>query len=109
MFCSIPDGKSFKVQVKGISNEAGFYIEKAFFEGPSQSDLFLTVVLVPPLGDDSPLRFFVLSHADAKKEFSKMPKCKRDGRPYLNGPGLRWSSVKPYENAWGTFPVVQPQ
>jgi hypothetical protein len=104
MLCTVPDGKPFKVQVKGISNANGFYIDKSFFEGNVQTDLYLVVVLVPPLGADLPLRFFVLSHEDAKREFSKMPTKKRDGRPYPHGAGLNWGSVKPYENAWRKFP-----
>jgi hypothetical protein len=107
MLCAIPDGKSFKVQVKGISNAKGFYIDKSFFEGDIQRDLFLVVVLVPPFGDSSQLRFFILSHSDAKSEFSKMPKFKRDGKPYLHGAGLNWGSVKSYEGRWDRFPVIQ--
>ena len=106
MLCSVPDGQSFKIQVKGISTANAFYIDKSFFEGGAQPDLFLVVVLVPPLGDVSPFRFFVLSHADAKNEFSKMPTRKRDGRPYESGSGLNWGSLKPYENAWDKFPVI---
>jgi hypothetical protein len=48
MLCAVPDGKPFKVQVKGISNANGFYIDKSFFEGNVQTDLYLVVVLVPP-------------------------------------------------------------
>lgn len=106
MLCSVPDGQSFKIQVKGISTANAFYIDESFFEGSAQPDLFLVVVLVPRLGDDSPFRFFMLSHADAKNEFSKMPTHKRDGRPYESGSGLNWGSIKPYENAWGKFPVI---
>src|SRR5437867_10394930 len=65
MMCSVPDGESFKIQVKGISNSYAFYIDKAFFEGDVQPDLFLVVVLVPRQ-DEPPFLFFVLSHADAK-------------------------------------------
>src|ERR1700677_3195484 len=65
MLCSIPDGKSFKIQVKGISNEAGFYIKDTFFKGPPQIDLFLIVVLVPKVNAD-PFRFFILSHVEAQ-------------------------------------------
>ena len=107
MLCSVPDGQLFKIQVKGISNENGFYIDKSFFDGEIQPNLFLVAVLVPPLGkEDLPLRFFVLSHADAKKEFSMMPEIKRDGTPYKNGSGLYWGSVKSYENEWSTFPQL---
>jgi len=85
LLCAVPDGKPFKIQVKGISNPNGFWVQKAFFDAHLQPDLFLIIVLVPPLGDAFPLRFFVLSHSDAKDEASKMPKYKRNGRPYENG------------------------
>jgi len=107
MLCSVPDGPSFKIQVKGISTANALFIDKSFFTGDAQSDLFLVVVLVPPLGNASQLRFFVLSHADAKNEFSKMPTHKRDGRPYVTGFGLNWGSIKHYENAWHKFPGIQ--
>ena len=89
MLCSVPNGLPFKIQVKGISNENGFYIDKSFFDEPEQKYLFLVVVLVPR-EDASPFRFFVLSHRDAMNEFAKMPTHKRDGRKYENGAGLNW-------------------
>ena len=49
MMGAVPDGKTFKIQVKGISNEAGFFVGEKFFEGDSQSDLFLVVVYVPKI------------------------------------------------------------
>ncbi|MGO8736963.1 MAG: hypothetical protein ACLQVM_29705 [Terriglobia bacterium] len=113
MLCSVPDGQPFKIQVKGISNATGLWIDNKFFEGGIQADLFLVVVLVPPLSKDAPFRFFILKHADAKDEFSKMPQKKRDGTPFgplrLKGPGLNWGLVKPYENAWGMFPLIPRQ
>jgi hypothetical protein len=106
LLCSVPDGSPFKTQVKGISNPNGFYIDKSFFKGVVQEDLFLVVVLVPKT-DSSPFRFFVLSHAEAKKEFERRPTHKQDGRPYEKGSGLKWGSVKPYENSWGKFPALK--
>jgi len=95
MLCCAPNGKAFKVQVKGISGNYGFYIDKSFFDGEDE-DLFLVVVLVPCV-EDEPFRFFVLSHAEAKKEFSKMPSIHRDGTSLKeSGPGLNWGSVKGY-------------
>jgi hypothetical protein len=107
MLCSVPDGQSFKVQVKGISTANAIYIDKSFFDGSIQPDLFLVVVLVPPLGNDSLLRFFVLSHSDAKNQFSKQRTFKGDGGPYKIDGGLNFGSIKPYENAWNKFPLVQ--
>jgi hypothetical protein len=70
--------------------------------------LYLVVVYVPPLGVDEPLEFYVLSHAEAQHEFSKMPTHKKDGRPYPDGSGLNWGSVSPYKGAWTAFPALQP-
>jgi hypothetical protein len=105
MLCSVPDGTAFKIQVKSISNASAFYIDKTFFEGTSQADLFLAVVLVP-YDVAAPMRFFVLSHSDAQREFRKMPTHKKDGRPYTDGAGLNWGSITKYENAWGVFPQI---
>jgi hypothetical protein len=103
MLCAVPDGEAFKVQVKGISTPNAFYIDKAFFEG-EQPDLFLVIVLVP-YSHDEPPHFFVLSHAQAKEEFAKMPPRKRDGSPIkASGPGLNWGSIKEYKGKWTTFP-----
>ena len=104
MLCAVPDGVTFKVQVKGLSNRNGFYIDKSFFEGPPQEDLYLVVVHVPPLGKDGPMEFYVMTHAQAQAEFSKMPTHKRDGRPYERGSGLNWGRVKNYKDAWKSFP-----
>jgi hypothetical protein len=99
MMCSVPDGKAFKIQVKGISDRYSFFIDKSFFETHPDEDLFLVVVLVP-INNDSPLRFFLLPHVDAICEFKKMPTRKRDGRLYENGSGLNWGSVKSYESVF---------
>jgi hypothetical protein len=109
MLCSVPDGRPFKIQVKGISTANAFYIDKSFFEGDTQQDLFLVVVLVPPLDKDPPFRFFILNHADAKNEFSKMPQKKRDGTPIVKDWGLNWGPVARYEDAWDKFPPIPRQ
>lgn len=106
MICAVPDGRTLKVQVKGLSHRNGFYIKKKFFEG-THGDLYLVVVYVPPLGVEEPLEFFVLSHKQAKNEFSKMPTHKKDGRPYTDGSGLNWGRVLPYKGAWATLPRLQ--
>lgn len=108
MLCAVPDGRTFKVQVKGLSNRNGFYIDKSFFDGTTQRDLYLAVVYVPPVGADGPMEFHILSHAQAQREFAKMPTHKKDGRPYPNGSGLNWGSVLPYKDAWGAFPSLEP-
>jgi hypothetical protein len=107
LLCAVPDGEPFKVQVKGISNRNGFYVQQSFFDAAVQKDLFLVIVLVPPIGDLSPFEFFVLSHDDAIAESGKMPKFKRDGRPYENGSGLNWGSIKPHKDKWDRFPKIR--
>ena len=107
MFCAVPDGPTFKVQVKGLSNRNGFYIDKEFFDA-THGELYLVVVYVPPLGAPGPMEFHVLNHAQAQHEFSKMPTHKKDGRPYPNGSGLNWGRVAPYKDAWVAFPPLEP-
>jgi len=107
MLCAVPGGEAFAVQVKGMSYASAFYIDKPFFEGNIQPSLFLVVVFVPPPADNSPMRFFVLSHQDAVNEFAKMRKEHKDGTPYVEGWGLNWGSIKGYENAWDKFPSIQ--
>jgi hypothetical protein len=97
LLCTVPDGKTFKVQVKGIANKAGFYVQEKFFTAKSQADLYLVIVYIPKIGDDSHCEFFVLSHKDAIEENRKMP-----GLDY----GLNWGSITPYRNDWGKFPSI---
>ncbi len=97
LLCTAPDGRTFKVQVKGISNKAGFYVQESFFTAKPQSDLFLVVVYVPKKDDESPCQFFILSHEDAIRENKKMK-----GPDY----GLNWGSVTSYENKWGILPAI---
>ena len=107
LLCSVPDGKPFKVQVKGISNRAGFYIQQSFFTASLQNDLFLIVVWVPKPEDNSVSRFFVLSHKDAIKESSKMPRSRRDGRRIeKHDAGLNWGSITPYQDKWERLPSL---
>ena len=105
MLCAVPNGKPFKVQVKGVSNRAAFYVREEFFAGDAQSDLYLVVVYVPKLETHDSFEFHILSHYQAKLEFEKMPKFKRDGRPYVGGAGLNWSSVSTY-NSWDVLSSV---
>lgn len=107
MLCAVPNGNQFMLQVKGISSANAFYVQKSFFEGEIQSNLFLVVVLVPRIGEEKPFRFFILTHGDAVNEFSKMPKTKRSGEPYETGFGLTWGAIKNYENAWNKFPNLR--
>src|SRR5438552_5435665 len=65
MMGAVPDGKTFKIQVKGISNRAGFFVGEKFFEGKSQADLLLVVVYVPKINmqePQEPMEFYILKH-----------------------------------------------
>jgi hypothetical protein len=101
ILCSLPNASALKIEIKGISTANGFYIKKDFFELPEDSRRFLIVVLVPK--EDDEFRYFILSHREAKHEFDKMPKTRKDGRPYEEGNGLNWGSITNYENLWGTL------
>jgi hypothetical protein len=104
LLCPVPDGREFKVQVKGISTENASYVQKRFFEDPTQQYLYLVVVLVPH-NDKQPLMFFILTHKEAQEEFKKMPKKKKGGRIYPDAEaGLNWGSVAGYEHKWASFP-----
>ncbi|HPQ44219.1 MAG TPA: hypothetical protein PKZ42_08315 [Syntrophales bacterium] len=107
LLCSIPGGKSFKVQVKGISGSYGFYVQKEFFERYSEEELFLVVVLVPK-DEQTSWRYFILTHEDSRNEFAKTRKTKKDGTSYTSGFGLNWGSITPYENKWDKFPIKKP-
>jgi hypothetical protein len=108
LLCTAPDGTPFKVQVKGISNQAGFWVQQTFFTAPRQDDFFLIVVWVPKPADDSASSFFVLSHEDAIKQSSEMPRSRRDGRPIeKHDNGLNFGSITPYENERGKLPRLR--
>lgn len=101
LLATVPDGQSFKVQVKGISSKWGFFVQPSFFRARLQPDLFLIVVVVArdPVADGVMcFRFFIMSHADAKKEGKKM------AIPYERG--LNWGSITRYENAWEKLPQI---
>src|ERR1017187_2152997 len=80
LFCGVPDGESFKIQVKGISNANGLYVQESFFTARPQDNLFIIIVLVPKPEEpeDCPFRFFILSHEDARREAENMPHFARD-------------------------------
>jgi len=118
LLCDVPDGESFKVQVKGISNPAGFWVQRTFFKADPQENLFLVVVLVPKSEGHSKsegncgFRFFVLSHKEAISESLKvtealnsLPGTDGQGRHIEeHSRGLNWGSITPYEGHWETLP-----
>lgn len=102
LLCDVPDGRPFKVQVKGISWQNGFWVQKEFFNQAVQDDLFLIVVYVPKPGEeDHPFDFHILSHDDAKKANSQI--SQRLKKQAGEG-GLGWGELKPFKNAWHKLP-----
>jgi len=70
----------FEVQVKGISKkENGVWIQKSFFDGQPQRDLFLFIVEVPGQDKKEPFQFFIMTHKESKEAFDSTRKVKRDG------------------------------
>jgi hypothetical protein len=105
LICSVPEGKAFKVQVKGLSGKTSVWIQRRFLTAPKQKNLFLIVVLVPPPPEPyvGP-RFFILTHAQAIQRWSAY--TKKDGTPYssTSGDGLYWKDIEPYEGKWEVLP-----
>ena len=106
LLCAVPDGPDFKIQVKGISSANAFWVQKKFFDAPTQNNLFLVVVLVPLNQPEKPFRFFILTHGEAKFAYSHMRKLKRSGEPYKDSEtGLNWGEIKNHEGRWDKFPI----
>ena len=106
-------GKPFRIQVNGYTaKEKGFppYIPvgKDFLEASLQQDLFLVVVGVPAPAAPAGMRFFVLSHGDALREWNSLSDETKDGAPYDQGP-FYWGlylkkNIEPYEGQWDKLP-----
>jgi hypothetical protein len=113
LLCSVPDGKQFKVQVKGISSRNALFIQKDFLEGTLEPNLFLVIVL---LEDNKPFQFFIMTHAEAQDAWRAtaydstgspvlVKRGQRKGLPTKEGcEGLLWGSFKNHENRWDKFP-----
>jgi hypothetical protein len=110
LICSVPDGKAFKIQVKGLSSENDVYIQWKFFSEPAQEDLFLIVVVVPPVSE--PYKFFVLTHAQAIEEWKEgytegtIEQWKRYQIKNNSPDGLRWKNIKRYPDKWEVLPKL---
>ena len=113
LICSCSDGQPFKIQVNGYTvKEGGFppYIPvgEDFLAAPLQQNLFLVVVGVPAPSASSGMRFFVLSHADALREWNGLSEETKDGVPYDQG-SFYWGlylkkNIEPYKEQWGKLP-----
>jgi hypothetical protein len=86
-------------------SKTAIWIQTAFFREPVQENLFLIVVLVPPLPQPFGPKFFILKHADAIEQWKKYT-TKRDGTPYSasSADGLYWKDIEPYEGKWDALP-----
>jgi hypothetical protein len=100
LIASVPDGQPFKIQVKGIRNQNGLWVQSTFFKAKPQDDLFLIIVLMakPNIENSALFRFFILSHRQAIAEGKAMPV------PFEQG--LNWGPLKKYENRWDTLPPL---
>lgn len=102
--CSVPDGPTFKVQVKGISDVGPVRMQEHVFTKPMQKDLYFAIVIVP-LREEERVRFFIMTHAQVQEENKRLPTVRRDGKPYQRGSdGLPFRSFKDYEGKWDKFP-----
>ncbi len=100
MMCAVPNRPAFRIQVKGISNRAGFFVGEKFFDGKPQPDLFLVVVYVPKIETDSdgvpkmemePMEFYILKHKEAQGEFQRLPQKRKDEQDFkIGNSGLNW-------------------
>ena len=106
LLCSVPNGQTFKVQVKGCSDKNALNLGEKFLGVPAQLDLFLVVVLVPPSDSNASLRFFLLSQLEALEEWKKLPNEKADGSTYDPAwyYSLYWKCIEPYEGKWEKLP-----
>ncbi|XOB46637.1 MAG: hypothetical protein ACKKMV_00420 [Candidatus Nealsonbacteria bacterium] len=100
LLCSVPDGESFKVQVKGMSNHAGPWIQKHFFDDQEEPRLFFITVNVP-FGDKEPFEFFIMTHGDIKYIWGKRRRPTRAGFE-----GLSYEEIKDYEDKWKKLPPI---
>ncbi len=104
LLAATKDGPAFKVQVKGISSENALWIQKSFFDMPTQQDLFLFIVVVPR-DIAKPFQFFIMTHEESKKAYASQRTVKRDGSPYKEGhEGLTWGVVKIHKDRWDKIP-----
>ena len=103
---SAPSGQKFRVQVRGCSGTSPINIGEKFLDVPEVQDLFLIVVLVPPLGSNVLPRFFLLSQPEAAQEWKRLPNNKEDGGTYDPSwfYSLYWRCIEPYEGKWETLP-----
>jgi hypothetical protein len=107
LLCVSPSGKPFKVQVKGLSQDGDFFVQKAFFEDSGGDAPYLVVVRVSKIDEDSEsrFRFFIISHQQTRDEFESYPKTKKDGTAYKHSDGgLAWNFVKSHEDKWSVLP-----
>ena len=98
LLCSVPDGESFKVQVKGMSNHAGPWIQKHFFEDQEDPQLFFIIVNVP-FDDKERFEFFIMTHGDIKSVWRKK-------KHYAGFEGFTYREIKNYEDKWKNLPPI---
>jgi len=103
IICAAPTGRPFRVEAKGTTNPSFIRTGNKILEMDLDEDLFLIVVIVPP--NESPFRFFVLTHEEIRQERLSQPQTKRSGAAYVPGhDGLRWATIQKHESRWDKLP-----
>ncbi len=100
LLCSVPDREQFKVQVKGMSNHAGPWIQKHFFDDEEDWGLFFIIVNVP-FEDNELFEFFIMTHGDIKSVWGKRKRPTKEGFE-----GFTYAEIKGYKDKWGSLPPV---
>lgn len=100
------EGPAFKVQVKGIGKkENGVWIQKSFFDMPTQQNLFLFIVVVPDQDKKESFQFFIMTHKESQKAYASIRTVKRDGTPYKPGhDGLYQRDYENHKDRWDKLP-----
>ena len=95
-----PEGKQFKVAVKGLSTK-NFWLSK----GREPKDELFYVLVYIPIKDF--LRFFVMSSDELmyEREEFKKDKERRTGKYREELGGFNWSKAIKYENKWDKLPT----
>lgn len=100
LLCSVPDKKQFRAQVKGMSNHAGPWIQKHFFDDKDDPLLFFITVNVP-FGDKEPFEFFIMSHGDIKSVWGRRKRPTKAGFE-----GFTYKEIEDYKDKWERLPPI---
>jgi hypothetical protein len=103
LLCSVPNGELFKVQVKGMSDRSGNFIQPHFFDDKEDPGLLFITVNVPS-GDKEPFEFFIMTHGDIKSVLEGLNEKKK--KTVREGWGFTYKEIKNYKDKWEKLPSV---